>query len=173
MQVMTMTRMSNDISYRQATVADVASMADCRRSDPAAGPADARMAAYFEGTHHPQQALPPRAGFVAEERGRIVGYIAGHQTTRFGCDGEVQYLFVAPDQRERGVASELLRALAAWFQAHGIAKVCVDVDLGSPAATPFYVHHGAVPINRFWYMWTDIGSVLEPARLPDREVASE
>jgi GNAT superfamily N-acetyltransferase len=153
--------MPDDLTYRQATVADVASMGDCRHSDPAAGPADARMTAYFEGTHDPQQALPRRVGFVAEERGRIVGYIAGHQTTRFDCDGEVQYLFVAPHCRERGVASVLLRALAAWFQDHGVIKVCVDVDLSSPGATPFYLHHGAVPINRFWYMWTDIGRVLD------------
>lgn len=158
--------MPDAIHYRQASLADVASMADCRRSDPAAGPADARMAAYFQGAHHPQHALLPRVGFVAEERGRVVGYIAGHQTTRFDCDGEVQYLFVAPDHRQRGVASGLLRALAAWFQARGIARVCVDVDVSSPGAVPFYVHHGAVPINRFWYMWTDIGSVLDATRLP-------
>lgn len=158
--------MPDAIHSRQATLADVAAMAECRRSDPAAGPADARMAAYFQGTHHPQHALLPRAGFVAEERGRLVGYIAGHQTTRFDCDGEVQYLFVAPDHRQRGVASGLLRALAVWFQARGIARVCVDVDVSSPGAVPFYVHHGAVPINRFWYMWTDIGTVLGATGLP-------
>jgi GNAT superfamily N-acetyltransferase len=38
----------------------------------------------------------------------VVGYIAGHRTTRHHCAGEVQYLFVAPAYRRRGVATALL-----------------------------------------------------------------
>jgi len=52
------------------------------------------MEAYFNGQHHPQQALLPRAGYVALDGDQVIGYIAGHRTNRHGCQGEVQYLFV-------------------------------------------------------------------------------
>ena len=42
-------------------------------TDPAAGPADTRMAAYFKGQHHPQQALLPRVGYVALADDGVVG----------------------------------------------------------------------------------------------------
>ena len=80
--------------YREATSDDVAAMAQCRAADLLAGPADARMAAYFSGRHHPQRALLPRAGFVAIVNSAVIGYIAGHLTERFDCQGEIQYLYV-------------------------------------------------------------------------------
>lgn len=84
------------IEFREATTADVAAMTQCRLEDPTLYPADPRMAAYFDGRHHPQQALLPRVGYVALAENQVMGYIAGHLTTRHGCGGEVQYLFVAP-----------------------------------------------------------------------------
>lgn len=117
------------------------------------------MAAYFDGKHHPQQALPPRIGYVALVRDGVIGYIAGHLTTRHGCAGEVQYLFVSPDFRRRGVATALLRLLADWFGSGCAQKVCVCVDADSPAAKPFYESAGASPFMRLWYGWDDI-SVL-------------
>ena len=89
------------VLYREATVADVPAMARSRLGDAAAGRADERMAAYLERKHHPQQALEPRVAYVALDADTVVGYIAGHLTRRFGCDGEVQYLFVAPSRRRR------------------------------------------------------------------------
>jgi GNAT superfamily N-acetyltransferase len=152
------------VCFRAATSADVAAMAQCRLTDPAAGAADSRMAAYFDGQHHPQQALLPRVGYVALGGDAVVGYIAGHRTTRHGCAGEVQYLFVAPAYRRRGIAAALLRRLAGWFGEQGAAKVCVNVDLDSPAALPFYVRQGASAVNRYWYVWEDIGIVLAAER---------
>jgi GNAT superfamily N-acetyltransferase len=137
-------------------------MALLRERDPERGPADPRMALYLEGKHHPQRALPPRIGFVALDGDGLVGYIAGHRTRRYECDGELQYLYVAPPYRRSGVASALLRLLAEWFVAQGARIVCVDVAEDSPAARPFYVRHGAVELNRHWLVWRDIGSVLAP-----------
>jgi len=150
---------SDDIRFRVATSADVPAIAVCRLTDLAAGPADPRMAAYLDGTHHPQEALPPRVGYVALIREDVIGYIAGHLTKRHGRAGEVQYLFVAPDFRRRGVATALLRLLADWFVNARARKVCVCVDADSPAAKPFYESAGASPFRRLWYGWDDI-SVL-------------
>jgi GNAT superfamily N-acetyltransferase len=148
-----------DIRYRAATSADVPAMAACRLTDPGAGAADPRMAAYFDGHHHPQQALAPRTGYVAVVGDAVVGYIAGHRTTRYGCEGEVQYLFVAPQYRRRGIATALVRAMADWFMEQGAVHVCVNVSPDNPAARPFYESMGARPLKKFWYAWNDIGVV--------------
>lgn len=151
---------SDGLSFRVATAPDVPRMAECRSRDPAAGPADARMAAYFRGEHHPQQALAPRIGFVALDEEMVVGYTAGHLTTRFRCEGEVQYLFIAPEYRRRGIATALLRLMAAWFREQGVGRVCVNVDADSPAAQPFYSALGALPLRPHWSVWGDIGRML-------------
>jgi GNAT superfamily N-acetyltransferase len=149
-------RQFDDLGFRRATDADVPAMAACRSTDPSVHPADTRMAAYFRGEHHPQQALSDRVGFVALAGDAVVGYIAGHRTTRHGCDGEVQYLFVATAYRRRGVATSLLGLLAAWFERQSAHKVCVCIDRDSPAAQPFYDSVGAVPIKRLWRVWDNI-----------------
>lgn len=149
-----------DITLRQATSADVPAMAQCRLADRAAGRVDPRMAAYLDGQHHPQQARPPRVGYVALSGAQIVAYIAGHHTKRHGCEGELQYFFVAPAYRRHGLGTALLRLLAAWFLEHGVHQVCVGIANDSPAeAKPFVEHHGAVPLKKHWYVWEDIGAV--------------
>ncbi|HSS19430.1 MAG TPA: GNAT family N-acetyltransferase [Pyrinomonadaceae bacterium] len=151
----------NEVLFRVATSADVNAIAACRLTDPTAGPADPRMAAYFGGLHHPQQALLPRTGFVALDNESVIGYIAGHLTTRYECEGELQYLFVAPPYRQQGIAASLVRLLANWLVQQGSLKVCVNVNLDSPAAAPFYLSLGAVPLNKHWYVWKDISTVLK------------
>lgn len=149
------------VQFREATVADVAAMAQCHLADPANAVADSRMAAYLDGHHHPQQAVCDRVAYVAMVNDAIVGYIAGHRTTRHGCAGELQYLFVAPFYRRRGIATALLRLLAKWFQAQAAQKVCVAVADDSPKeAKPFYESVGATALKRYWYAWEDIGAGL-------------
>jgi len=143
------------VRFREATAADVPAMAACRLGDADAGPADERMAAYLDGHHHPQQALAPRTGFAAFAGDAVIGYIAGHLTRRYGYDGEVQYLYVVPGYRRRGVASDLLRLLLGWFEERGVTRVCVNANLDSPAAVPFYLSQGALPLNPHWYAWED------------------
>jgi len=152
---------SSGLRYREATSADVADMERCRALDETAGPADARMVAYLDGQHHPRQALAPRTAFVALDGAAVAGYIAGHATTRYGCAGEVQYLYVAPQYRRAGVAGRLLQCLAQWFEGQGIRRVCVNADVDSAGAVPFYVARGASALNQYWYVWDDISSVRE------------
>jgi GNAT superfamily N-acetyltransferase len=114
------------------------------------------MAAYFNREHHPQQALLPRAGFVALDANAVAGYIAGHLTRRFGYNGEVQYLYVAPEYRRQGIATALLRLMGGWFHDQNASRVCVNVNVDSPAAAPFYLSQGASVLNEYWYVWEDI-----------------
>ena len=148
-----------DTKFREVTKADVSAMSQLAHST--GGVADPRMAAYFDRQHHPQQALPARIGFVAMANEAVVGYIAGHRTTRHGCEGEVQYLFVAPEYRRRGIATELLSLLGEWFVAQSARKVCVALADDSPAeAKPFYESVGAAPLRKHWYAWNDISTSL-------------
>lgn len=144
----------------------MAAMAQCRAADPLAGPADERMAAYFNGLHHPQRALLPRTGFVAMVDAAIVGYIAGHVTERFGCQGELQYLYVAPAHRRSGVARNLFRRLAAWFAEQRALRVCVNVDLDKPGAREFYLKMSATDLRPHWMEWLDITTVVSGALPP-------
>lgn len=138
------------VEFREATVEDVDAMHACRRDDPG----DPRMKAYFAGEHHPQKALAPRTGYVATMDGVVIGYIAGHLTTRHGTEGEVQYLYVAPAYRRRGIATALLRHLMQWFEQHAARKICVALaDDSPPEARPFLEHAGAAPLRKHWYGW--------------------
>ena len=98
------------ITYREATLDDVPAMASLReRSGWGGGASEAVMRLYLAGEHHPQHARSARVAFLAEFDGAAVGYIAGHLTTRFGCDGELQWLLVAPCHRGGPTATRLLR----------------------------------------------------------------
>lgn len=138
---------------------DVPGLEAAREADSVAGPADTRMARYLLGEHHPQEAMMPRVVLLAETTDSPVGYIGGHLTERYGCDGELQYLYVVPSHRRTGVASELLRVLVVWLQAHGASRVCVDAEPKNHAARSFCARHGAVPLNPHWMLWDDIGVV--------------
>jgi GNAT superfamily N-acetyltransferase len=147
------------VHYRDADLADVPRLARLRREGEAGGASEDRMLRYLVGEHHPQQALLPRAMWIAVDGELPIGYVAGHLTRRFGCDGELQWIYVVQEHRRARIASSLLRFLAEWFLEHGARRVCVDV--GDDNARPFYRRHGAVELNRHWMVWNDIGGVLE------------
>lgn len=113
------------------------------------------MSLYLAGEHHPRHALAPRAMWLAEKAGRPVGYVAGHLTRRFACDGELEWIYVVGEERRRGVAAELVRLLAAWFVEKGARRICVD--LGDERARGFYLRLGAVDLRKHWLVWNDIG----------------
>ena len=138
-------------------------MERARAPDHDAGPADPRMARYLDGEHHPQKALAPRVAYVATAGDSVVGYIGGHATKRYDCDGELQYLYVVPGHRRSGIASAMLRMLARWFEARGIARVCVAVDEDNASARRFLAHHGAVHLDLAFLVWPEIGRVNREA----------
>ena len=154
------------VRVREATVDDIAGLGVMRAPDEEAGPADARMARYLLGDHHPQFALGERVLVVAESEGEPVGYAGGHRTTRYECDGELQYLYVAPTHRRSGVAGRMIEFLAGWFERHDVRRVCVDVVPENERARGFYAKHGAVALNPHWMVWDDLPASLEVAKRP-------
>lgn len=121
---------------------------------------EARITAYMEGTLDPRFALKPRVLLVACEADAVVGMVAGHLTKRHGCQGELEWINVVPGLRGTGVASKLIRLLAAWFAERDALRVCVDVKPDNLVARRFYTRHGAEPLNPHWLVWTDIRAAL-------------
>jgi ribosomal protein S18 acetylase RimI-like enzyme len=148
--------------YRKADGADMTAMAQIRAADwSTVEHWRMRIAGYMNGELHPQQALMPRVVFVAIEEDVVTGFIAGHLTQRYECDGELQWINVSPEHRRNGVASELLRMLAAWFIKHKAKRICVDVDPANSTARSFCMRHGAEIFNKHWLVWNDVKAVLK------------
>lgn len=147
------------VTYRQALKGDIPVLAGLRGKDEGGGTTKDRMQRYFAGKHHPQHALGPRVVWMAEEGGRAIGYAAGHLSQRFGSEGELQWIYVRPDYRGAGVAAELLRLLAAWFQQQGARRICVNS--GDERAQRFYRRHGATDLDEAWLEWRDVAIVSQ------------
>ena len=112
----------------------------------------------MQGTLHPCDALPARNLFVALANNDVIGFIAGHLTTRLNCTGELQWINVLENYRGNGIASALLRLLASWFIENNATKVCVDPD---DTARKFYAKHGASNLNQHWMVWNDVARILK------------
>lgn len=158
---MNATLAADEVLYRPATLLDVSAMAQLRSEHWGHAPDwEHRLASYLSGEHHPRHALLPRVMIVAEQDGEVIGFIAGHLTRRYHCDGELQWINVSPDHRGQGVATDLLRELADWFSAYNAKKICVDAQPRNPDARAFYARHGAAPLNEHWMVFSDIASAL-------------
>jgi GNAT superfamily N-acetyltransferase len=146
--------MQMPIEIRLVDEADIPAMASLRASE---WQSDAfwidRITRYLRGEHHPQQALPERTMFVAVAEGRVAGFVAGHRTRRFGCDGELQWINVAADARGQRIAGRLLDAQLDWFRARNAMRICVNVAPENEPARKLYAAHGAVAMNPHWMIW--------------------
>ena len=152
---------AEEVLYRPATLRDVSVMAQLRSEHWGNAPDwELRLASYLSGEHHPRHALLPRVMIVAEQDDEVIGFIAGHLTRRYKCDGELQWINVSPDHRGQGVATGLLRELADWFASNNARKICVDVQPRNAEARAFYTRHGAEPLNNHWMVWTDIAGAV-------------
>lgn len=114
-----------------------------------------RIDRYLRGEHSPQHALELRAAFVAVAEEQIVGFVAGHRTRRFGCDGELQWIDVDQQQRGRGIGYKLMDQMGAWFVMQDAKQICVNVDKDNVAARKLYGNCGARPLNEAWMVWDD------------------
>lgn len=114
-----------------------------------------RIGRYLTGKHSRRQALPERTAFVAVDGCDLVGFVAGHKTRRFGCDGELQWINVIEEQRGLGVASCLMITIGAWFAAQDARRICVNVEPLNLPARRLYTRHGAQILSEHWMQWED------------------
>jgi GNAT superfamily N-acetyltransferase len=157
--------MGDTIVIRAAVDRDVPAMASIRANDSQSQDFwEDRIRAYLEGTHSPQQALPERACWVAVHGEQVVGFVAGHRTRRFECDGELQWIDVVAGFRGRGVAHRLIALALSWFRSQGMHRICVNVSSENAPARHLYAMNGAIPLSAGWMEWRDLRqSGLVPA----------
>jgi len=155
---------AEEVLYRPATLRDVPAMAQLRRERWAVAPDwEYRLATYLSGEHHPRHALLPRVAIVAEQNDELVGFIAGHLTRRYHCEGQLQWINVAESLRRQGIATGLLHELGDWFTDYNAHRICVDVQPRNVGARAFYMRHGAELLNDHWMVFPDIASALSAA----------
>ena len=166
--------------YRVSAAADIPSLARIRaREWGGVEYWEARISGYLAGALNPQHALGPRSCYVAVDPDAVdpdavdhdaagqefvVGFVAGHLSRRYACDGEIEWINVVPEQRGKSVASGLLRLLAAWFAGQAAYRICVDVQPSNATARAFYRRHGAVDLNPHWLVWNDVRTILDQPR---------
>jgi ribosomal protein S18 acetylase RimI-like enzyme len=149
----------SNITYREAVSQDISSLAKIRAMN--SGTEEYwhnRISGYLNLTANPQQSLQPRIIYIASENNLIIGFIAGHLTQRYECDGELQWIDVIQEYRRAGIASGLVKLLASWFKNQSCFKVCVDP--GNEIARAFYKKNGAEYLNKHWMFWKDIRTII-------------
>jgi ribosomal protein S18 acetylase RimI-like enzyme len=151
-----------DIQYREAKESDIPEMARIRSKNWGTEEYwNTRISGYVNYQLHPQQALIPRIIFIASETGMVVGFIAGHLTRRYDCDGELEWIDTIPEYMRSGIAGELLRLLATWFIDRRALRICVDSDPNNLIARQFYKKYGAEDLNKHWLLWKNVSNILE------------
>jgi GNAT superfamily N-acetyltransferase len=80
---------------------------------------------------------------LAEENGRIIGFVAGRIRTQppyFGSAtvGAISEVFVCDSHRGRGIGRRLLAFSLEWFQAQQITRIELQVVAGNPDGIRFY-----------------------------------
>ena len=144
------------LTIRPAEATDICSMAELRAQTKGTQAFwTERIDKYLRGEHSPQKALELRSAFIAVDKGKTVGFVAGHLTRRFECDGEVQWIDVDQQRRRKGIAYKLMAQIGAWFVSQNAKRICVNVDANNMAARKLYENCGARPMNKAWMVWDD------------------
>lgn len=139
------------ITFRPANAADVPALAAIRA-------AEWETHAYWTRRitdYLPQDDQQGRTILIAEDGAALVGFVAGHRTRRYGCDGELEWINVARESRGRGIGEMLVREIGGWFVAQGARRICVDVNPDNALARRLYSRRGAKPFKPYWMIWED------------------
>ncbi|MDI6603259.1 MAG: ribosomal protein S18-alanine N-acetyltransferase [Patescibacteria group bacterium] len=101
---------------------------------------------YFERLY-----LKYPAGFiVAENNGKIIGYMIGRPKNRVPVKwtGEIVSLAVDPDFRQKGIGTKLTNFLINHFKEKGIKEISLHVRARKKVAISFYQNFGFKTIKK-------------------------
>lgn len=83
-----------------------------------------------------------RATFIAFSGDSPVGITALYRTGSRTDVGEMLQVWVAPEYREQGVASQVMEVVFQWAKENGFRTVIATVANGNTRALRFYLKHG-------------------------------
>jgi ribosomal protein S18 acetylase RimI-like enzyme len=106
---------------------------------------DAREA--FRETLQQWMADESKLVLVAEQQGKVIGYIIGHMAENppvfeLRHYGHVSDICVAPGWRRRGVGRKLFAALRDWFDEHGFSVLQLSVAARNNVSQTFWREMG-------------------------------
>jgi len=91
----------------------------------------------------------PRTCFVAEEQGRVVGFIAGGiEETGEAVYGHILNLAVQEEYRRRGIGRQLVHRIEHEFVLIGAGAVQLEVRVSNTVAQSFYARLGYTDVFR-------------------------
>ncbi len=105
--------------------------------------------------------------------GELVGFVAGHLTRRFGCQGELQWIDVVEHARGQGIGCLLIAQIGNWFVEQSATRICGNVDPNNTAARRLYAKYGAQPFNEYWMIWHDARGMAANGRIEQPAPSSE
>ncbi len=111
-----------------------------------------RWLRYLRDGSSAQKALGDGFAILAESGPDLVGFAAYHHTRRWGCDAELQSIYVRLSWQRQGVGRTLLREIMRRLRAEGSRSLCVGYAPENPYRR-FYFKNGAVAINAHWAYW--------------------
>jgi ribosomal protein S18 acetylase RimI-like enzyme len=88
---------------------------------------------------------PRQAMFVAEDSGRVVGFVRAALDHDGPCPGRIETLIVERDQRGSGTGKQLMGAAHRWLRQQGADEVMLEVVDGNVDAQRFYAALGYKP----------------------------
>ena len=94
---------------------------------------------------------PRTVFFVAEEKGKLLGYLHAQIETNDPIYDPPRYgtivdLVLREDRRNEGIGSRLLECCKEWFVSHGLSEYRVAVPMQQPDAQRFFSRAGAPPM---------------------------
>lgn len=122
------------VAMTAAHVPQIAALERCCFSDP-----------WSETSIRTELDNPISRWLVAEEDGRVVGYVGAQKVPP---EADVMNLAVAPAERGRGLGAALLEALAARLQGDGITALFLEVRVSNTPARSLYAAQGFVEVGR-------------------------
>jgi GNAT superfamily N-acetyltransferase len=113
-----------------------------------------RCNTYFN-RQSPATSKPERIVFKAVIEGLIIGYIAGHLTTRYDMNAEIQSFYVLKEHQRARAGSKLFESLLSWLTTQNATSLCVGIDDKNPYHA-FYSKYGGKHLNPHWICWEDV-----------------
>lgn len=150
---------------RETEDSDIAAMARIRAAEwETEEHWNKRIHDYLAGELDPKFALKPRVSYTCCEAKSIIGFIAGHLTTRHSYEGELEWINVLPEKRRSGSRESYF---VRWQNGSSYKTPCGSAwtsNLSNMIARRFYSRSGAENLKPHWMVRNDIAVVLSNVR---------
>lgn len=125
---------------------------------------------YLSGTSSPQAARSERVAFKACLDDKMLGFIAGHLTTRYGKDAEIESFHTVADD-QNGAWGKLLLQFIEWATQHGARSLCIGIGPAQQDYKEFFLRYGACYLNPHWIYWDNMAALALQIEAPSRRWA--